>query len=383
MFDGNFQRRLRMECLEDKRPLAANLAVDVIDGDLFITGDAGDSAFAIDDGDVAGEFLLINRGSFFDTVNGQTFGEINNEYLVSGVTGDFNIDLGGGNDLIRFVEVDLPGSLDLNGGAGDDTFFFGFFEDPDFAAPVSIAGDLDVAGGDGNELLVMRDAEIGGSFSYDGGLGTTNFQIQAGILDIGTPLHEPETVIGGSLTITGGDENDFISPKSLEIGGSLQLNAGAGNDQVDVIDVSFGTLVDVDLGAGSNQIDVENVSGGSSLTVSGTGTNDISVIDVSTSLSVSVLTGSGVDLVSVNNVTTSVGLIATGGENDILELTDSTFDLLAVDLGAGDDLFGTANNDVDLLALLIGGSGEDEYFDFGGNDINWELVFGFEEITEV
>lgn len=385
MFRNALQKRLSFESLEEKVPLAADLTVEVVNGDLVITGDANPNSFILEPGDEGGQYRILNRGPLGDTINGDT----NQILFVNGVTRDVIINLGGGDDVARiygFPQIDnsrdlnLPRDLIINAGADNDQIFIGITEDYDFgmtnSGPVNIGRDLTINGGSGDEIVWTTDMAIGDDLTLVDTSGNIDFQNLDGLLF----FEGDRTYVADDVSVTTGSGNDIAGVVDMVIGGDVTMSLGGGDDYGAVFVAEVGGNVAMSLGAGNNTTQVESAVIGGSVGVIAGGTNNVSVLGVEAD-TITVLTGGGDDFVLFATVDTSIAIIATFGGTDRVELVDAAFDLLTVELGAGNDALALTDVEVSLLSILSGGRGTDGLEDNGGNDLGFLLDLGFEVLS--
>lgn len=393
MLGSNFQKRLRMERLEQKVPLAADLTVEVINGNLFITGDNGDNRFYFEVDNVDGyQFVLTNYGSINDKVNGQSF---ETPFYISGVTGDITVNLRGGNDamfLNGFQSINgednfvVPGNLNINMGAGDDLLHLGVTEDLEFfQGPVEVGGNLTVIGGNGNDMTYVSGLLVSNDLIFIDGQGDDQINTVPGWI---WPLGVRSTV-GGDIVATTGAGADLLALQYFTVEGDVIVTTAAGGDYVILSEFEIGGNVAVGLGAGVNQLDIEfsEIAGG--VTVGGTGTNTVLIQFSNIESFLAIATGNNDDFVSLISVVTPSAVIGTFGGHDIVSIDGSSFGLLVVELGAGNDTLtlGGSNGgvNVSVLALLSGGSGSDTYQTYRGvkNRMLIELDLAFERFEVI
>ncbi len=389
MLRNTLQKRLRIECLEEKIALAGNLTVEVIDGDLVITGDANPNSFTLDkpgfiDTQNGAQYELHNRGLFGDTING----DLNDTLLISGVTRDIIINLGEGDDIARifgFVsenfELSVPRDLSINAGAGNDQIYLGIFESFEFgrveSGPINVGRNLSINGGAGDELVLTTDVNVANDYTVVDTVGDIVFQNFNGVeFDGGDSMY-----VGGDVSLTTGSGNDFVDFVDFVVDGDVTMSFGAGDDAVGVGAGEIGGNLVLSLGSGGNQAQASLLTVGGGILIVGSGSNAVGVGFLEAD-SVTVLTGNNDDYIEMRQVAAGTVTIATSGGADYAILADSAFDLLMVNLGAGNDTLELQGVDVSLLALLIGGRGSDTFNDLGGNDINFLLDLGFEIFGE-
>lgn len=327
MSQRSYHKKLRVEQLEAKTLLASDVSAAVFGGHLFITGDGNDNEVLIENGDNPDEFVLIESGG--GSING---GGVLEEIPVTGVTRDIYVNLKGGNDAFRVI-ADLPDDLYVWGGDGDDTLFLGLTENlPDqLFAPVSIAGDVIFVGGEGADLLNMRDYTIGDDLAFFGGNGDDQLLMEED--------HQSNLIgssIGDDATIKMGDGEDEVTVEDTTIGDDLVISTGSEDDVVGVVSTDVGGSMVIFTSSGDDEIELEAVSG-------------------------------------------NLAIICTDGGEDEVAIIDSAFEALFVSLGSGDDTLEIEGEDTEIgLAILWGGSGEDELSIDGDATINFQWEFSFE-----
>ena len=122
-------RNLAFHALEERTLMAGDVAVSVVNGDLRITGDAAANDVAVvqtmQNGVlVTGSYFVTGRNG--TTINGQAAGR-----TFTGVTRDFNINMGGNDDRVTLGQendlygpnnqVKVPRDLLINVGGGNNS----------------------------------------------------------------------------------------------------------------------------------------------------------------------------------------------------------------------------------------------------------------------
>lgn len=376
MIHNRMEKRLRFESLEQKQLLAADLSVAVIGGDLVITGDAEPNSFILSSGDVLNEQFRIENRIFGDTINGQF-----DELFISGVTGNVIINTGGADDVVRIFgdgpgPLAFPGDLRINLGDGEDQLFLGHAQfNFDFQLPLAIGDDLIIEGGAGDDSFELTALQVTDDFNIIDTQGSNALNMLPGFF---FAFDDESTTVGDDFTVIMGSGNDEIGIDQAVVGDNLFVVANGGDDAVFVVNSEVHGSTFVNLGSGSNEMQAELLDAGHALTVVGTGTNNIFLNEVTSSSLIAIVTTNGNDVVNIFNSSTGLAFISTGGGADELAIIDSAFEALAIQLGNGDDSLTLGGVDVSEWALLSGGRGSDTLVDLGGNDINWELDFGFE-----
>lgn len=376
MLQNLLQRRLRMEMLEDKRPLAANLFANVVNGDLVITGDAGDNRFYIQSGSDGHQYEIGNLDDLNDITN------------ISGVTRDIIINLGGGDDWINIrskvgeTVLEMPRDLKIDMGAGDDRLAFGMGDGPLFgfpiapeAFPLDVARDLTINMGAGNDQSWMSSVTVGRDFSY------TDSQGNASLVFMPTSsmgFFAVESATGRDFSVVTGGGADEIALEDISTGRNLLVSVDGGDDYLGVFNMNVAGSTLASLGSGIDFSEFQFSNLGLSLTVLGAGSSTIMLNSVTTSCAVTILTAKGDDAITLIDVCTSTAAITTGAGADQLEVIDSVFDNLLVTLDSGADTFIIGGTEVNCLALLSGGAGFDTLVNLGGNDFFLTLALAFE-----
>jgi hypothetical protein len=370
MSQRTYQKKLRVEQLEAKTLLAGDVSVSVLGGNLFIIGDEMDNVLELQrEGAIAGDFKIEERGG--GTINGG-----GNELIVNGVTGDVYVSLKGGSDTFRAIDADLPDDLFVWGGEGDDTLILGIPENDllQIPLPITVADDVIFKGGDGADTLEMRDFTIGSDLVFSGDHGDDVVVMQPDL-----PLSSGST-IGNDAILDTGSGLDEVGIEAVTINDDLVISTGNDDDVVSVLEGT--TVVDsttVSLGLGTNILAMEAVDAGESLVVYGGGTNFITLAAVQVSEFLKVCTSSGGDEIMLIEVTAPTAIISTDGGADSLAIIDSAFECLFVSLGSGNDSLTIEGELTDIgIALLFGGSGEDELVIDENSMIDLELAFSFE-----
>jgi hypothetical protein len=384
MFRNSLQKRLRMEALEQKIALAADLSVAVVNGDLIITGDDNPNLITIEPAgfDENAQYRIVNRGDFSDTVNGQPF----DVFYVSGVTRDVRVDLRGGDDLFRATgfatldeseDLNIPRDLIVSGGEGNDQFYMGIYENPGpFQGPVNVGRNLTMNGNAGDDLFYGTSIDVGNNFTFNDTQGSTEFFTDPGSMY----AFGVNSNVGGNFSVTTGAGTDLIGIEDFVVSGNVSVNVGGGDDFAIIRGATVDGTISVSLGSGFNEGIVEFADAGG-VGITGTGTNIVRVTAVTTGAIV-IVTGNQDDFIEIFATVADSTLIATFGGADQVEITDSAFDLLVVQLGAGDDSLTLDGVDA-FLAILSGGSGTDTLVESDNNDIDIMLDFAFEVFEDV
>jgi len=336
------QRRLRMEVLEDKRPLAADLFAEIINGDLIISGSGGDAGLVIDGGFGNGDIRLIATGVGGQTINGINFDDLD-DYAVSGtLTRDIIVNFGGDNDTLVIGQINIPRHLNVNMGDGDNEVYLGAIEvSPAPVGPpseVTVGGNVSINGGSGADSLNFWDLTVTtGNFHFDGGSGDNFVQSQPGYL--GDP-----SFIGNNATFTTGDGNDFALLSAVLVGNNAIVSTGNGSDAIGMEGIEVGNNLIVNGGHGSNEVAISFADvGNNAILNSGNGDDFLGVLGLDVGNQLLINAGGGDDVVYVDFVTVgNITNINLGSGFDTLLMFNSP------EAGKGLNIVGSGSNDITL-----------------------------------
>lgn len=387
MLGKSFQKCLRMERLEEKVPLAGDVTVAVVNGDLLITGDVQANSLIVEEGSPDGhQYRIIGRD--LTTVNG---GLPNEWYFVDGVTRDVIVNLG--DDADTFRAYGTPGvsgfekpfavgrDLRINTGAGEDRISLGVTEAEEITSvfsfsqsPVSVGRDLIINSGADADNFLFSATVVSRNLTISDSGGDTHLEVFPTFL---YPQFPFPMAVDGNVTVTTGGGSDFIALDEITIGGNVTYGLGGGDDVGIIQNFSAGGSVLVNLGSGLNLAQISSAPIGGGVLVTGTGVNDVQLDLLDVASAIVVTTNSGDDLIYILNSTAGSAVITSGGGADYVQFTDAAFDLLMVSLGSGSD---TLNLDgvQATLAVLLGGGGTDTLQEAADNQFLLALDLGFE-----
>jgi hypothetical protein len=248
------RHKLGFDLLEQRELLAGDVTVAVSGaGDLQVTGDAAGNGIAIYRGQQAGQFVVA-RTDGSTLINGSTA-----PFVATGVTHDFNIDLGDGNNLLNMFNDVVPNDLIIGSviNTGNNI---------DNLSNVRVGGVLTVSGGDGNDQLNMFGVTVAGAVAVNQGNGNDAFRSSISNLQ-------------STLTVTMGNGHDVVQTFGTVVGGATQVTLGNGdNDHVDLGFSRFKSSVNVNLGTGDrNSLSVLFNRFDTGITATVTGTNAVLV----------------------------------------------------------------------------------------------------------
>jgi len=245
-------RRLQVQNLESRELMAGNINASVVGGDLVLTGDLESNAVAIVQ-QGPGKYLvggLVHAG-------GQTTitkaGVAANSHVLMGVTGDFEIRLRGGDDLLAMnstglpagVKLLVPDDLNVTAGNGNDTVNLN---------EVQVAGDANILLGNDHDLFVMTRGFVGSRRGFsdsdlyvNGSSGNDRVQINQSIIrdDLYLPLGHGNNVatlnqvsVQDNATIATGDGQDNVSLYGSSVADDLLIHTGEGTDLVRLFSIT-------------------------------------------------------------------------------------------------------------------------------------------------
>ena len=227
-------RKLRVESLERRRLLAGDVAVEVVDGDLVVTGDDLDNEITIEQTG-SGEYEVTGLDG--TTVNGET------DFVAEGVDDDFRISMGGGGDSVSVIgETTVPDDLEIETGAGDD--------DVEIRDAVHVGDDVEIETDGGKDTV--RIGGGGGDEGDDGGVridGET--EIETGADDDSVDIRN-NVDIGDDLEIETDDGMDTVrivgGEGGVRVDGETEIETDDGDDTVNITDVLFAGAFELETG---------------------------------------------------------------------------------------------------------------------------------------
>lgn len=263
--------------LEDRRLLAGNVRVAVNDGSIFIRGDNADNVVeAVRVYDDIGDSFIAIRGLDGTTINGGS------EILVpdgnvfvpipgndEGIYNGFRVNLGQGDDFMRFEGVAVGGVSRFYGGPGNDSvsFFQSSFEDltvQTYTGDDSISLDRVLITGDlraftlaGNDTIGLSEVTVTGGSDVRAVLSTEQGDDRISLRF--SKFRE--------LAVFTGDGDDFFGTNSSTA--DAQVFTGNGNDQVSLFDTSFFKGVVAGQGSDGDGLVVDGERGSGNLRLPG------------------------------------------------------------------------------------------------------------------
>lgn len=370
-------RRIGLEPLEERTLLAGIVTVSVSQGNLILRGDnAANGIHLTQIGEGSYQITgLVTGGSATTIKHGAVSGT---SAVVEGVTGNIDIDLKRGDDLLAIgndadcliagaetcgFSLELPGEgngpppIDHGGdvpvgeatwvevlvvprnlliymGDGHDrvalsaqvrqsaVIDLGNQHDRLAVVEAQIDGTLDIRGGKGDDRVCIYETQVQQTLSVLLGDGHDTLEVQ-GIVNLVGAIVSPE-VRARQVVVQGQNGNDTILLYGLHASGNIEVSGGSGQDRVELGGTQAQGAIGVSLGGGSG----------------GPFGNILLVYDSTSGGNLTVVGGNQSDYVLVSNSQVGGNLVIdTGGGQDRIELRPQVrvFGNLVVDAGAGND----------------------------------------------
>jgi hypothetical protein len=147
------------ERLESRDTPSGNVAATLSNGVLFLSGDAFDNQFSVQQ-NPNGDLFVIG-------LNGTTVNGLPSLYLGAGTLSGLAIDPWLGNDYVEILGVATPGSIWAVGNEGNDGLFVGGVT----------TGALFLDGQNGNDGIVTSTVFVGSFAEVSGGAGFDGYDI--------------------------------------------------------------------------------------------------------------------------------------------------------------------------------------------------------------
>jgi hypothetical protein len=222
-----------MESLEPRLLLSGNVTVSTIGTSLFAFGDASDNSIVVEQG---ADFTVTGKTGTATTVNGTAAGT---PVHFPDMNGDIWAFMSDGNDVLEVKNATVPGSLWLNGGAGDNTVTIdpviidgnvfvmnGTGLDTFNLLASAIVGSLTLLNGDGGSSTTLQQSVVGGGVTIFNGAGSDTFTMDGGPSSLGG--------VAGSLLIINGDGGSSTTITNSRVFGSVTVLNGEGRDTFDM-----------------------------------------------------------------------------------------------------------------------------------------------------
>jgi hypothetical protein len=295
---GESARRpaLRLESLERRELMAGDVAAYVQNGNLFLAEAAGAAGQAqavqisqLGNGKVRVQGTTADLGPS-SLINGDTYQDFT-------VTGNLNVNFGGGDDLVVFSATATPrfnnAFIDVAAPAG----FAGSDIDSVIAWSLATRGGLSVNTGAGEDWVFVKNMAIGD------GLGPDNVTIHTGAGADQVDLTHGQ--LRGDVSIITYDavseaDDDWVTVDNVGIAKQLTIQLGGGDDHATVSHASLKTLGIYGFD-GADDVKLEKLYGIDGLAVSlGSGDDALAMDEIFAKWGV-VSGGNGFDSLTVEN----------------------------------------------------------------------------------
>jgi hypothetical protein len=283
--------RLALHPLETRDTPAGTVTATFAGGALTLIGDTDDNALTVNqlaDGRLA---LTGNLGTTIRLNGGPAVASVTLPApLTRGVTAAW----GAGNDQLTLNGVELPASLTVNGGAGNNSLVLtgrvvvngnltetngAGFDTTLLNGPVTVAGGMTIANGPGGALVdddSSTELQVTGALTITGAAGADS-----------VALGDAARITAGSIRVAGGpgaNETDIGPVGPMSVARSVLVTGGPDADsmRLDGGSVAIGGSVSVRLGAGANDAHVQSGTtglfvGGSVSITGSAGVEDVTV----------------------------------------------------------------------------------------------------------
>jgi hypothetical protein len=380
-------RPLLVEPLECRRMLAGDVEVSRSGDNLKIRGDSecnGLLVVQLSEGRYA--VVGFEHDGAPTTINGGT-----EPVILSGIDGNFDIDLRNGDDLIG-----IGNNIGMIAALAADLGFGGIIDlQSDFGLPPIPATQLEVPR---SLLLKTKDGEDGVMFlgrvnrsaiintgKHSDGLAIANSRIgedlivhtekgEDGVLlenvSVDDHIHIDTGHDGDTLLAQGvdarravlltGSGSDTLGISDSELERELIVRTSSGNDSV-LVTQSEARRIDIHTDSGDDALEVSAFEVEDDLVANlGSGSDEALIADALIGDNLLVFLGSGDDVLTIDNIGVDDNvLIDAGSGDDDVQITASDVDrLLHVVMGSDDDVLTIAGSTA-RRAILHGGSGRD------------------------
>jgi hypothetical protein len=266
-------------------------------------------------------------------------------------------------DAINFIAPEVR-SIIINLGGGNDCIVLGDNTTDSDTQSLTIAGNLWIDLGFGNDTVGLENLSVGGTTTIRGEDNNT--------VDIDTTLG-PDTSLRGNVTISlsreTGRGRNTVSVRRFEVGGSLRIATDIGNDTIGLVDGTIVGNLRIAAGSGKNTIGMVDINAHGNISSIRTGFDaDKIQLDGSNFQRLLVLSGAGNDRVRLSDVAAAELSLTTSAGSDHVEIYDSTFTLRSsLNLGADIDVVYVLGCVFDRGLTASGGSSQDAFIGFLNN----------------
>ncbi|HKB05883.1 MAG TPA: hypothetical protein VKD90_27050 [Gemmataceae bacterium] len=283
--------RLALDPLETRDTPAGTVTATFAGGALTLVGDSADNAVTVNQ---LADGRLALTGNLGTTIGLNGAPAISSVTLPAPLTRGLTAAWGAGNDQLTLNGVELPASLTVNGGPGDNSLVLAGrvvvngnltetngagFDTTLLNGPVTVAGGMAIANGPGGALVdddSSTELQVTGALTITGSAGPDS-----------VALGDAARITAGSIRVAGGpgaNQTDIGPAGPLAVARSVQVTGGPDADTVRLEggSVAVGGNVSIRLGGGANDAHVQSgmaglFVGGSVSITGGAGTEDVTV----------------------------------------------------------------------------------------------------------
>lgn len=384
-FDSR-SNRLGFESLEARRLMVGDVVVQIVQGDLYITGDALDNDISIV-GAANGDLTIT--GNNFTQINGNnipviiTAGSINADIFISmnlggdqvsidGLTaaafsGNLNVTFDGATSALRMGLNDdnfVTASTHIRGSNGNNNVFISNYLSGG-ALTMDLRGDADVV-----QLGLFGSVSTTDDLIVDSGPGADSMLLQQVFivsnmwLDLDVDVANSQNIMMqgssalGDITLLGDSVNMLFDVENVTAVGGFTASAQGGSARFQFDNSFFGRDANLQGGVGVDVFDIFSCNFQSNLFLNGNGdSDDIEVRGCLFSVMGVVAGGAGNDQIAVNNSIAPTLVVNAGDGNDNVGIVANALDELFAVLGAGNDNANIASNGIAVRGSASGGSG--------------------------
>lgn len=287
-------RSFSIEQLEDRQLMAGDVAATLTGGNLFLNEAAGQAGA---DQKVAvsqltnGKIRVAAAAGSATLINGAAFQDFT-------VTGDLNVNFGGGNDLVVFDQAAPPAVNNINLNVGVASAAPGTDDDNVILWSVKSRGSVFIDTGADDDWVFISGAKIGDGVGVDNlyvnmGAGADSVTLKnapllgdlggsvdiqtyglASELDVDTVWLE-NVIVKNDLNIRTGGGDDLVHIALSTVYDDVDVNTDAGADTVELDRLTFVDSLMTRLGEGADTLTMTNVYGTNGLAMGEGGSDRI------------------------------------------------------------------------------------------------------------
>ncbi len=266
---------LRFEQLEEKKLLAGDVTVAVVQGELLIDGDDLGNQIAVSSGEHPGEYLIRGLdGTVVHLADDAQPGETSpaegdspeNGILVAGVRRGIHISMYGGDDAVEISDARVRGNVVIQTGEGADHVSVGL-------PPASIPEPLSEETASGEADNLVHGVRIGGSLLIRTGEGEDEVRLGGRPQEQTEETQDRSTLrVGRRVGVKLGEGEDHLVIDAVHTA-MIGIAMGDGDDHVEIADSAFGML-GVRAGDGNDTVAISGTEARLAVLLGGDGQED-------------------------------------------------------------------------------------------------------------